>query len=329
MQAGNLVTAGKNLLSSSTFVESPPNDVILNFSVPAGTYTLSCYNAEDWWTGITGEIWWYIHDGDNRYIKPINMGSPSVGSRSHTTFTLPVSGDFILHTYKVGISKMATDLQLELGSTATAYEPPNVTETALPTIEPLTSVNDYADELVVDGSGSVSVNRIIQTVDIATADFSGASFSAASGGAPAYIACNLGLTPFGSASELQVSSSSSSSSSRYTYVGTWTNAPDGVTSGCYRTWNSYVFWDREFTDKEQAIGLIQGGGGKIMALVPETAEEVGTIDVPALPAPTFNAYPTGGYVPGDTSVEYERDVNIAYEQLEAKIAALTVAQATS
>lgn len=60
-----------------------------------------------------------------------------------------------------------------------------------------------------------------------------------------------------------------------------------------------------------------------------TTSQLGTVQMPQLPAPTFNAYATGGYVPGETDVDYERDVNIAYAELEAKIAALTVAQATS
>ena len=47
-----------------------------------------------------------------------------------------------------------------------------------------------------------------------------------------------------------------------------------------------------------------------------TTDQLGTVQLPQLPAPTFNAYPTGGYVPSDTSVEYERDVNIAFKNLE-------------
>lgn len=58
-------------------------------------------------------------------------------------------------------------------------------------------------------------------------------------------------------------------------------------------------------------------------------ETLSPVTAPELPAPTFNVYPTGGYVPGETGVGYERDVNIAYAELEAKIAALNVAQATS
>ena len=53
-----------------------------------------------------------------------------------------------------------------------------------------------------------------------------------------------------------------------------------------------------------------------------TAEQLGTVQTPTLPAPTFNAYATGGYVPPDTSVEYERDINIVLANLESVQAAL-------
>lgn len=59
-----------------------------------------------------------------------------------------------------------------------------------------------------------------------------------------------------------------------------------------------------------------------------TVDQLGTVALPALPAPTFNAYMSGGYIPGEIEAEYERDVNIAYELLEAKIAALEIADAT-
>ena len=162
VQTGNLVTAGKNLLSSSTFAEGSSRQGILNFSLPAGTYTLSCYNAEDWWTDASNGSRWYIHDADSNAISLANMGSPSVGSRSHGTFTLPYSSDFTLYTYIVDVAEMATDLQLELGSTATAYEPPNVTQTPLPEVELRGLPDGTCDELVIKSDGTCEVERRTQ-----------------------------------------------------------------------------------------------------------------------------------------------------------------------
>lgn len=46
--------------------------------------------------------------------------------------------------------------------------------------------------------------------------------------------------------------------------------------------------------------------------------------LPELPAPTFNVYTTGGYVPPNVDVDYEQDVNLVLQALKAKIAALEV-----
>lgn len=53
------------------------------------------------------------------------------------------------------------------------------------------------------------------------------------------------------------------------------------------------------------------------------------VTLPELPAPTFNVYTTGGYVPPTVDVGYEQDVNIVIRDLEAKIAALQVADKTN
>ena len=50
------------------------------------------------------------------------------------------------------------------------------------------------------------------------------------------------------------------------------------------------------------------------------------VTLPELPAPTFNVYTTGGNVQPTVDVDYERDVNLVLEALEAKIAALEVNQ---
>lgn len=117
--------------------------------------------------------------------------------------------------------------QLEVGSTATAYEPPAVTTTPLPEVELRSLPDGTCDELVIGADGTCEVERRTQIVD-----------------------------------------------------------------------------------------------GEVVALGTPTTEPQSPVTLPALPAPTFNIY-HDSQVPSDTSVEYERDVNIAYAELEAKIAALT------
>lgn len=50
------------------------------------------------------------------------------------------------------------------------------------------------------------------------------------------------------------------------------------------------------------------------------------VSLPELPAPTFNVYTTGGYVPPTVDVGYEQDVNLVLQALAAKIASLEVNQ---
>ena len=53
------------------------------------------------------------------------------------------------------------------------------------------------------------------------------------------------------------------------------------------------------------------------------------VTLPELPVPTFNVYTTGGYIQPTVDVDYEQDVNLVLEALEAKIAALQVADKTN
>lgn len=50
------------------------------------------------------------------------------------------------------------------------------------------------------------------------------------------------------------------------------------------------------------------------------------VTLPELPAPTFNVYTAGGYVPSTVDVDYEQDVNLVLQALKAKIATLEVDQ---
>ena len=53
------------------------------------------------------------------------------------------------------------------------------------------------------------------------------------------------------------------------------------------------------------------------------------VTLPELPAPTFNVYTTGGSIHPTVDVDYEQDVNLVLQALEAKVAALQVADKTN
>ena len=90
----------------------------------AGTYTMSMFNTADWWTDNPNENKFYVITSDNSaLISELVFSGTVVGERSYATFEVPNGGDFRVATYKTDIPTKITDIQLELGSTATAFEP--------------------------------------------------------------------------------------------------------------------------------------------------------------------------------------------------------------
>lgn len=207
--------------------------------------------------------------------------------------------------------------QLELGSTATEYEPPDVTEVTLPELDaPLMSVGDYADELVIEGDGSARVER-----------------------------ATVGYTLDGDSSEIFVLGATKEKTQVFSYISGLSRttvgaivSPDLPTGSdidapiitCNSSGTVYIALLKTVASTLEELRTYLASNPITFWIATDTETEIlSSVTVPELPAPTFNAYYTGGYVPSDTSVGYERDVNIAYEQLEAKISALNVAQATS
>lgn len=210
VEPDKLVLAGKNLLNTANATNRPNNYGVLlpSLSLPVGSYTIQKDSA------LADETVALYDFGVTREMA--NLGT--YRSRQFAVQKQTIGFSIVsANLGEINTANVESVIQIELGSTATAYEPPTVTEVALPEMEPLMD----GDTLVIEQNGTASVSR--------------------SGGA---------------------------------------------------------------------------------------TEQLGTVVLPSLPAPTFNVYLTGGYVPGETEAEYERDMNIAYERLEAKIAALEIANAT-
>src|SRR5699024_6487364 len=68
------------------------------------------------------------------------------------------------------------------------------------------------------------------------------------------------------------------------YSTTWPRTTNVKARGIYRTWNSIIFVDERFTDKETAQSIINETGGTFVAQVPTTTEPQSPITLPALPA---------------------------------------------
>ena len=189
VQAGNLVTAGKNLIPELTQVgasslgvtatlnddnsitlngtatgqasfallgTAPYTDVLGEF-VP-GRYTLSVNSKV---AGIKFEIM------DWREQK--NIFSLTTSTSSSSTKTLSNITEYTYIRLQIEVDTVLNNVtiypQLELGSTATAYEPPNITTTPLPEVELRSLPNGTCDELVIGADGTATVERRTQLVD--------------------------------------------------------------------------------------------------------------------------------------------------------------------
>ena len=204
VQTGNLVTAGKNLLDE----DAPTADGVIGPQLPPGEYALS------------GTL------PSGASLRLLNGGADGETITDASSLPHAFSSGHPFTPYYAGVGGYATGLMLELGSTATAYEPPNVTQTPLPEVELRSLPNGTCDELVIGADGTCEVKRRTQLVD-----------------------------------------------------------------------------------------------GEIVALDTPTTEPQSPVTLPALPAPTFNAY-HDSQVPSDTSLEYARDINLVLANLEAVQTAL-------
>ena len=215
-----LVTAGKNIAVETNFTLNP-SDVrtqLVSNELPPGKYYVKCSestNSADLrlsLVGSSGKSEGYLN-GNPRRGAAINVPRPGLMLQCY----MPQNAE---DTTNYSIS----NFQLELGSTATAYEPPNVATTPLPEVELRGLLNGTCDELVIAQDGTATVERRTQL-----------------------------------------------------------------------------------------------SGDDVTALPEPTTEKLSAVSLPKLPAQTFNAYHDSN-VPSDTTVTYERDINIAFEQLAKLIA---------
>ena len=135
-----LVTAGKNLLNE----DSPTADGVVGPQLPPGDYALS------------GTL------PSGASLRLLNGGADGATITNASSLPHTFTAGHPFTPYYAGVGGYATGLMLELGSTATAYEPPNVTTTPLPEVELRGLPNGTADELVINADGTATVERRTQ-----------------------------------------------------------------------------------------------------------------------------------------------------------------------
>ena len=177
-----LVTAGKNLLerlglalpytvNGVTFSDNGDSgirisgtaiiNVFFNFfgydstqKLPAGDYVISLGGQVEGVKFVCD----YFHDVPNGSYSPwLSCDQNPSGTLTKVAYIRPF-------LYVTSGSTLDTVVypQLELGSTATAYEPPNVTTTTLPEVELRSLPNGTCDELVIKSDGTATVERRTQ-----------------------------------------------------------------------------------------------------------------------------------------------------------------------
>ena len=140
----NLMTAGKNLLNE----DAPTVDGVVGPQLPPGEYVLS------------GTL------PSGASLRLLNGGADGEVITDASSLPHLFTSDYPFVPYYAGVGGYATRLMLEPGSTATAYEPPNVTTTPLPKVELRSLPNGTCDELVIKGDGTCEVERRTKKVTL-------------------------------------------------------------------------------------------------------------------------------------------------------------------
>lgn len=325
VQTGNLVTAGKNLINLSgshpsgqgavngQIIEAGPFAAGSNheglfikmanpIALPAGDYVLSANPA------IPNESQLYIgFDDDSR----VTIFAPSASAK----FSLPFKRKLLYINFQT-LDNTTSEIswrgvvQLELGSTATTYEPPNITTTPLPEVELRSLPNGTCDELVIRANGTCEVERRTGVIVLDGSDdeiYKVETAPAANGVVRVWVDNKTGLA--GSTSDNAVSN-------LYPNVDTWGASGFGVS---IRNTGDIFFNDVNYQTADSLRQKLQATPMTIVGVLREsTTEPQSPVTLPALPAPTFNQY-HDSQAPSDTSTTYTRDINIVIDNLAKQI----------
>ena len=206
--------------------------------------------------------------------------------------------------------------QLELGSTATAYEPPNITTTPLPEVELRGLPDGTCDELVIGADGTCEVERNVAEYEVQGTERIG-------------VGEHSNGQKYASVDNIAFSSSSSSSSSSL--------LSDRYSCGAYGTTDKYAYVpvastlvinDSRFTDNDTAKSILASEKPRFVFVTNQSTEPQSPVTLPTLPSPNITVYHDSD-VPSDITLEYERDVTIAFDKLQAQVSATTVREATN
>ena len=96
----------------------------------------------------------------------------------------------------------------------------------------------------------------------------------------------------------------------------------------YATWNALVVVDTRFTDVETAKQILKSENGIYYYEATPQIIPLGKVELPALPEATSNIW-NNGNIPANVYINYLKDVNIAFADLESKLTQAVVATAAN
>ena len=260
-------------------------DVPIYGTLQAGTYTLSGDNIEIRDTALN-----QIVNIMSTQVKQFTLNNP-------TAIKMKIG-------YGWPKYPVITKAQLEVGSKATAYEPHKSKNTVidLKGNELCSLPNGVKDEVVIDAEGNVSLIK-------RTKQYSWNCVQIINGTGRNYAVdkvLDIGANYTGLVAEKAI------------------NAVNNTMCICYVNQKMiYVTVPESVTTKEQANQLY-GGMKVIYQLAEPQTIPLGKVELPALPEATSNVW-NDGNIPANVYINYLKDVNIAYTDLENQIKQITAA----
>ena len=327
----SVVTAGKNLIGTDTYhgytaagVTATCNgdgsvtltgtftggsaigliNVPIHYPILPGTYTVSDCCDNDL-------VYVQVNDG---------VGGSICNSRDKQTGELGFAADapYWFVGVRPGFVGPATVYpQLELGSTATAYEQPKYTSTPVDLDgHSLRSLPDgTCDELVVAMDGSCEIIQRVGAV----------MFDGSSDEGWVFDTNRIGLV-----NGAPGASSVVDSGNAYCDTIPVRNIVNATAITSYSAGWVDIRNSTQITSMETGKAwLASNPTTYVYPLATPQTIPLPAVTLPALPAPDATVWADTGAIPTDATLTYERDVTIAFAQLEAEVAALKVNQATS
>lgn len=302
LNKAEIVTVGKNLFSAQIDIHS--GNINEPIYLSKGTYTISVKNKVEWWKKTVNNNNIYIHTfKENEFLTGVAFQNLVVGQRSYGTFNVNKNCEARFFTYGSWGNNAVTEIQLEVASKATTYEPHKSKNTVidLKGNELCSLPNGVKDEVVIDAEGNVSLIKRTKQYDWNCAQIikgTGRNYAVDK-------VLDIGANYTGLVAEKAI------------------NAVNNTIGICYVNQKMiYVTVPESVTTKEQANQLY-GGMKVIYQLAEPQTIPLGKVELPALPESTSNVW-NDGNIPANVYIQYLKDVNIAYSDLENQIKQITV-----